>query len=186
MTVIDSASQPLPALTVCTFNKIKCSSFMQEVKKCSESNCLKLELWCNLGLQTGCIMNNNALPGNESAELCPEAFAKLNESNDDEFSGFSLMNKVILNDLYSKLEPKERFAIGVSPEGMILSCNVHSIPCHEIFNITTYNTLDYGNCFIFNDNGEVHEVRTNPTHGLTVDFYLARGDFSYNPSNEKV
>ena len=81
----------------------------------------------------------------------------------------------------------DRTAIGMRPENMIKKCVVDGATnCSSLFNVTVYNTVERGNCFKLNSNGEVGEVRSGPFHGISLDIFLSRDEYPWIPTNDRV
>ena len=92
-----------------------------------------------------------------------------------------------LNEHYAGLDPSDRTAIGMRPENMIKKCVVDGATnCSSLFNVTVYNTVERGNCFKLNSNGEVGEVRSGPFHGISLDIFLSRDEYPWIPTNDRV
>lgn len=198
MEVVDSPLFVLPAVTVCTFNRIKCFGFASVLETCAQDNCTHLQDYCQMGVFSGCFMSvamplmevfeeNGTLPfPTYILQSCPAQVAVLKPGMSDPKAMVKLMDVVALRELYRNLSTERRTAIGMVGQDMVLSCRVNGEPCSDFFNVTTQNTAENGNCFTFNGGSEVGEVRTGPSAGMDIEFKLNRDEFSYTPDNEKV
>ena len=89
-------------------------------------------------------------------------------------------------DEFAYLTPEQRDIIGMQVDKMVLSCRCGPKQCSHAFNITTSNTVENGNCFTFNGNGELGSVRPGSGNGLELELYLWRDELAFTPDNEKV
>lgn len=187
--VEETPRQFLPAITVCTYNRIKCTFLQNELNDCYQRNCSDLADYCKLGLSSGCSLSmslaneNNTQPVGFN-ETCPQEAGKLAWSIKNSFNT-SNIDDGELDDIFGGFDPEKRTKIGMNKELMVKSCMVTKQNCSRFFEIPTTNIVSRGNCFGFNQKGSI-QVRPGPAEGISLEFYLARDEFIWHKLNNKV
>ncbi|TRY76426.1 hypothetical protein TCAL_14043, partial [Tigriopus californicus] len=186
--VEEAPRQFLPAITVCTYNRIKCTFLQRELNNCFAKNCSNLSHFCKLGLSSGCSLTmalanvNNSQPVGFN-KTCPDEAAKLEWSIKNSFNTSNIDDQE-LDDIFAAFDPEDRRKIGMNKELMVKICMATKQNCSQFFEIKTTNIVSRGNCFGFNQNGSI-QVRPGPTEGITLEFYLARDEFIWHKLNNK-
>ncbi|TRY76498.1 hypothetical protein TCAL_15986, partial [Tigriopus californicus] len=183
--VEESARQYFPAITICPYNKIKCSYLQRDLENCHSTNCSNLSRYCQLGLLSGCsyMKMEREKQLNQSSNFhitCPDQFLELINTEDGNIEDDSLFDEV-----YGQLQQTDRQRIGMEREVMVKLCTINHRPCSGYFDVQTINTVSRGNCFGFNYNGSF-QVRAGPEEGMSLEFFLARNESVWHSMNNKV
>ena len=91
ITVKEIKDIEVPAITICSYNRIKCSSLVSVMMECSRSpNCTeaKMGTFCDVGMHSGCIISwnfNQNQGANETTSanlgsMCPEHSERINDA----------------------------------------------------------------------------------------------------------
>ena len=184
MSLAEVPIQPLPAFTICTYNRVRCRDLLNKTLSCHQTgqNCTQLDDLCELSFHSACLFSLTGLITMDEfviSEVCPK-YSEAVEQRDNRN-----MSQAVYNDRYAYLTPEERIEMGMRASSMVTKCTFENSPCNETFRVVTINFVSQGNCFIFNARGPAGSVRTGREAGIRVQVYLAKEEFTMDKANTK-
>ena len=165
-------------MTVCPYSKISCVSVLNILVDCGTEKCPDLlDAYCAIAMHAGCFLVADYVKSHNITNCDSKYTDHLEDGSTEQFDRTVLLNN------YAKLGAARRIDIGTDRDSAILSCTIGKMNCSERYNVTTTNTVEWGNCFVFENN---ISVRTGPEKGMTLEVYLANENVSPSEENDQV